>query len=36
VGSATQYTEIAGGGHDVWNVAYKDPDVLRWLLAQKR
>jgi len=35
-GSTPQYTEVADGGHDVWNVAYKDPDVLRWLLAQKR
>jgi predicted peptidase len=35
-GGAPQYTEIAGGGHDVWNVAYKDPNVLRWLLAHKR
>jgi predicted peptidase len=36
VGGTPRYTEVAGGGHDVWNVAYRDPDVLRWLLAQKR
>lgn len=35
-GGSPRYTEIADGGHDVWNVAYQNPEVLRWLLAQKK
>ena len=35
-GGSPQYTEVASGGHNMWNVAYQDLKVLRWLLAQKR
>ena len=35
-GGNPRYTEVAGGGHDVWTVAYRDSAVLRWLLSQKR
>ena len=35
-GGSPRYTEVAGGGHDVWTVAYRDVEVVRWLLSQKR
>ena len=35
-GGSPRYTEIAGGGHDVWTVAYRDAGVIRWLLSQRR
>jgi predicted peptidase len=31
-----QYTEYPGIGHDSWDLAYGDPKVIVWLLAQKR
>jgi predicted peptidase len=31
-----QYTEYPGIGHDSWDLAYGDPKVIEWLLAQKR
>jgi predicted peptidase len=36
VGGQPRYTEVAGRGHDVWTVAYRDPAVVRWLLSQRR
>ena len=35
-GGNPRYTEIAGRGHDVWTVAYRDAEMLRWLLGQRR
>jgi predicted peptidase len=35
-GATPRYTEVAGWGHDVWVKAYRDREVLRWLLSQKR
>jgi len=35
-GGHPRYTEVAGHGHDIWTVAYRDPAVLRWLLSQRR
>jgi len=35
-GGAPNYTEVASGGHNMWNIAYQDLKVLRWLLAQKK
>jgi predicted peptidase len=35
-GGNPRYTEVAGRGHDVWTVAYRDPAVVRWLLSQRR
>ena len=35
-GGHPRYTEVAGHGHDVWTVAYRDGEVLRWLLGQRR
>jgi predicted peptidase len=35
-GGNPRYTEVAGRGHDVWTVAYRDVEVVRWLLSQRR
>jgi predicted peptidase len=35
-GGNPRYTEIAGAGHNMWSIAYRDPEVLRWLLSQKK
>ena len=32
----SRYTEVVGRGHDVWTVAYRDAEVLHWLLSQRR
>jgi len=31
-----RYTEYPGGGHNVWDRAYADPELWRWLFAQRR
>jgi predicted peptidase len=35
-GGNPKYTEYPGVGHDSWNNAFKEPDLLPWLFAQKR
>ena len=35
-GGNPRYTEVVGRGHDVWTVAYRDAEVLHWLLSQRR
>ena len=35
-GGSPHYTEVARHGHDVWTIAYRDVEVMRWLLAQRR
>ena len=35
-GAPERYTELAGFGHDVWDVAYYSPAVATWLFAQTR
>jgi predicted peptidase len=35
-GGEIHYTEVLEAGHNVWDRAYGDPDLWRWLLAQKR
>jgi predicted peptidase len=35
-GASPRYTEVADRGHDVWTVAYRDLEVVRWLLTQRR
>jgi predicted peptidase len=35
-GGHPRYTEVAGHGHDIWTVAYRDPAAVRWLLSQRR
>ena len=36
LGAPVRYTELAGFGHDVWDVAYYSPAVADWLFAQAR
>jgi predicted peptidase len=35
-GGDIQYTEVPEAGHNVWDRAYDNPGLWRWLLAQKR
>lgn len=35
VGGNVQYTEYAGAGHEIWDRAYADSDMVHWLLAQR-
>lgn len=35
-GGSPRYSELPGVGHDSWTPAYRDPDLLEWLFAQKR
>lgn len=35
-GGDIQYTEIPNAAHNVWDAAYQNPALWRWLLAQKR
>ena len=35
-GAPARYTELAGFGHDVWDVAYYSEKVADWLFAQSR
>jgi predicted peptidase len=34
-GGNVKYTEYPEVGHDSWNKAYADPELLPWLFAQK-
>jgi predicted peptidase len=36
LGGHPRYTEYAGGGHEIAQQAWADPDMPKWLLAQKR
>jgi predicted peptidase len=36
IGGNVRYTEYADVKHDSWNNAYKEPDLLAWLFAQKK
>lgn len=36
LGGNIRYTEVPGGGHNVWDQAYDDPELWKWLFAQKR
>jgi predicted peptidase len=36
VGSKVRYTEYPTVGHDSWNPAYQDPEMMKWLFEQKR
>jgi predicted peptidase len=31
-----RYSELAGVGHNSWDAAYRSPEVIEWLLAQRR
>jgi predicted peptidase len=35
-GSKPKYTEYPTVGHDSWNGAYRDPEMFKWLFAQKK
>lgn len=35
-GGKPKYTEYPNVGHDSWNPAYRDPDMFKWLFAQKK
>jgi len=35
-GGEPKYTEYPGVGHDSWGPTYRDPEVFKWLFAQKR
>ena len=36
VGGNPKYTEYPGVGHYSWDLAYRDPELVEWLFAQKR
>jgi predicted peptidase len=31
-----KFTVYPDAGHDCWTAAYNDPELYRWLFAQKR
>ena len=33
-GGNVKYTEYPGTGHDSWDKAYAEPELMEWLLAQ--
>ena len=35
-GVSVRYTEYPDEGHDIWDRAYRDPELFRWLFAQRR
>lgn len=35
-GGRVRYTEYPAGQHDVWDAAYADPNLVHWMLQQRR
>ena len=35
-GASPKYTEYPGVGHDSWTKAYQEPELVDWLLGQRR
>jgi predicted peptidase len=35
-GGNVRYTEVLGGGHNVWDLTYASPQFREWLFAQRR
>lgn len=35
-GGKPRYTEYPGVGHNSWDTAFKDPEMLKWLFSQRR
>jgi predicted peptidase len=35
-GGKPKYTEYRGVGHDSWTATYRDPEMMKWLFAQKK
>jgi enterochelin esterase-like enzyme len=33
-GGNVRYTEYPGVGHDSWNKAYAEPDLMTWMLSK--
>jgi predicted peptidase len=36
LGGNPKYTEYENVGHDAWNYAFSEPDLLKWLFSQKK
>ena len=36
VGSSVRYTEYAGYGHNVWDSAFAEPELLSWMFSQSK
>jgi predicted peptidase len=36
IGGRVKYTEYEGVGHNSWDRAYAEPDLMPWLLSQRR
>jgi len=36
LGKTARYTELKGAGHAIWDRVYSDPNLVHWMLAQKR
>lgn len=36
LGNTARYTEFKGMGHDIWDAVYSNPDVVHWMLAQRK
>lgn len=34
-GGIVRYTEVRGAGHDIWDTAYANADLARWMFAQR-
>lgn len=34
-GGRVRYTEYPGQGHEIWDLAYGDPELVRWMLLQR-
>jgi predicted peptidase len=35
-GGSPRFTVFSEAEHDCWTAAYRDPELYRWLLAQRR
>ena len=35
-GAQTRLTEYRGVGHNSWDRAYNDPELIDWMLAQRK
>jgi len=35
-GGNPKYTEYPGVGHNSWDKAYNEPDLVEWLFSQRR
>jgi predicted peptidase len=35
VGGRVKYTELPDEGHEIWDSVYADPELVKWLFAQR-